>query len=97
MTDLGRQAQQLTLLLEPLAAMMVKKIHPVRDDLTKNAACREYGRGWIEEHIRNGDLTPRIKGQQHIFSRAEIEALRAVSMQAPQVFVKENTGRRRGK
>lgn len=88
MTDIGRQAQQLSLLLEPLAAMMVKKIHPIKDEMTKNAACREYGRGWIEKQILDGNLTPRIKGQQRIFSRAEIEMLRAVDIQTPEVRIK---------
>lgn len=88
MDNLGLQAQQLSLLLEPLAAMMVKKIHPIKDELTKNAACREYGRGWIEKQILEGNLTPRVKGQQRIFSRAEIETLRAVDIMTPKIKVK---------
>lgn len=95
MDDLGRQAQQLQLLLEPLAAMMVKKIHPVQDELTKNAAYREYGRGWIEEQILAGNLTPRAKGQKRVLSRADIETLRAVSMQAPKVIIRTTTRKRR--
>ena len=83
------------MLLEPLAAMMVKKIHPVQDELTKNAACREYGRGWIEMHILNGNLTPKVKGQKRILARAEIETLRAVESQTPKVSIKNNTGHRR--
>lgn len=95
MTDIGIQAQQLSLLLEPLAAMMVKKIHPVRDELTKNAAYREYGRTWIDEQIRLGNLVPRAKGQQRILSRADIETLRAVYAQTTKVSARLNTGRRK--
>ena len=95
MTDIGIQAQQLTLLLEPLAAMMVKKIHPVKDELTKNAAYREYGRGWIDEQIRLGNLIPHTKGQQRILSRADIETLRAVDARTTRVEARLNTGRRK--
>ena len=88
---MGKQARQLALLLDPLAAMMVKKIHPVKDELSMNAAYKEYGRAWIEEQRFKGNLTARAKGNRLVLSRAEIETLRAVYEQTPKVIIKNST------
>jgi len=89
MDDIGRQAQRLSLLLEPLAAMMVKKIRPIDDELSTNAAYKAYGRAWIEDQRRRGNLSPVAKGQRLVWSRSEIEALRAVEMQHPKVVTRQ--------
>lgn len=85
MTDIGLQARQLANLLEPLAAMMVKKINPVKDDISLNAAYKAFGRAWVEKQRFNGNLTIRSKGKYLILSRAELETLRAVDNATPQV------------
>lgn len=93
MTDIGIQAKQLANLLEPLAAMMVKKISPVKDDITLNAAYKAFGRAWVEEQRFAGNITPRAKGKYLILSRAELETLRAVDNATPKVRVKLTTGK----
>ena len=95
MTELGIQARELANLLEPLAAMMVKKIHPIQDEISMNAAYREYGRTWIEEQRLNGNLTPVTKGNRRVLSRADIEALRAVYSRTPKVTIKTTTKARK--
>lgn len=88
MNDIGLQARQLYNLLEPLAAMMVKKIHPIQDEISVNAANKEYGRAWVEEQRFNGNITPRAKGKRLVFSRAELETLRAVDNTTPKVKIR---------
>lgn len=92
MDDIGLQAQRLALLLEPLVAMMVKKIRPLDDELSTNAAYKAYGRAWVEEQRRRGNISPAVKGQKLIWSRAELEALRAVDLQHPKVIVRQQHG-----
>lgn len=91
MDVIGQKAAQLALLLEPLAAMMVKRIHPVDDEISMNAAYREYGRAWIEAHRERGNLLPRGKGNKLVLSRADIETLRAVESERPKVSLKTGT------
>lgn len=85
MNEIGLQAKQLANLLEPLAAMMVKKINPVKDDMTLNAAYKAFGRAWVEKQRFQGNITLRAKGKYLILSRAELETLRAVDNATPQV------------
>lgn len=95
MNEIGLQAQQLANLLEPLAAMMVKKIHPIQDEVSMNAAYRDYGRAWVERHRLNGNITPRQKGQRLVLSRAELETLRAVDDATPKVVIRHPKRRRK--
>lgn len=88
MNDIGLQAKQLANLLEPLAAMMVKRIHPIQDEITLNAAYKSFGRAWVEEQRFHGNITPRAKGKYLILSRAELETLRAVDNATPKVVVR---------
>ena len=93
MTDIGLQARQLSNLLEPLAAMMVKKIRPVEDELTLNAAYKTFGRAWVERQRLEGNLTLRPKGKYLILSRAELETLRAVDNATVKAVIKPSTRR----
>lgn len=94
MDNIGMEAQRLTLLLEPLAAMMVKKIRPVEDELSTNAAYKAFGRAWVEDQRRRGNLSPIVKGQRLVWSRSELETLRAVDMQHPKVVERQQRGTR---
>lgn len=96
MDSIGIQAKQLYNLLEPIAAMMVKRIHPVEDEVSMNAAYREYGRTWVEEQRLIGNITPRRKGKRLVLSRAELDTLRVVSDQTPKVIIRSNPRRRAG-
>ena len=92
MDNLGLQAKQLEILLEPLAALMVKKIRPVDDELSTNAAYKTFGRGWVEEQRARGNISPSVRGNRLVWSRAELEALRAVSLQHPKIVSRNQTG-----
>ena len=84
-------------MLEPLAAMMVKKIRPLDDEISMNEAYRSYGRAWVEDQRRRGNITPRSRGNRLILSRSELETVRAVCDQTPEVIFKRSVGRRRAK
>lgn len=88
MNEIGIQARQLANLLEPLAAMMVKKIRPVEDEISLNAAYKAFGRAWVDEQRANGNITPRSKGNRLILSRAELETLKAVSNATPKAEIR---------
>ena len=88
MDSIGQQARQLANLLEPLAAMMLKRIHPLDDELSMSAAYKAYGRVWIEDHRRRGNLTPHRRGNRLLLSRADCETLLAVDNQTPKVIFK---------
>lgn len=85
MDEIGLQAQRLSEVLDPLAAMIVKKIRPVDDDLSTNAAYKAFGRAWVEDQRRRGNIFPTSRGQRLIWSRAELETLRSVDLRRPEV------------
>lgn len=94
MDELGIKAKQLTLLLEPLAAMMVKRIRPIEDDLSTNAAYKAFGRAWVEDQRRRGNIDPIVKGQRLVWSRSQLETLRSADMMVPKVVLKTHSGKR---
>ena len=90
MDNVGIAAQKLTLLLKPMAAMIVKEIRPVDDDISVNLAYKTYGRNWVERHRVAGNLQERKHGNRTILSRAQIECLRAAELDTPQLVFRAN-------
>ena len=62
-----------------LAAAIVKRMSPGDDEITTRQAYAKYGKGWIEEAVRNDLLHPRRKGHAKnsavMFSQHEILTL----------------------
>lgn len=80
MDSIGVMAEQLSSVLEPLAAMIVRKIKPSDDDMSMRAAQREYGFAWVNDHARRGNIEFRAKGKRQVVSRTQLELLRASEM-----------------
>lgn len=85
MNHLGLEAQKLATVLKPMVALIVKEIRPLDDDLSMNAAYKEYGRLWVEGQRRAGNLQERHRGRRIYVSRAEIELLRTAELSTPQL------------
>lgn len=78
-------AEQMGLIMQPLAAMIVSKIRPVEDDMTLYAARRDYGYAWVDDHVRRGNIVFHLKGKRKVTSRTKIELLRASEAQDAKV------------
>lgn len=61
-----------------IADAVVKKVYPVQDDLSTREAYKAYGRVWIEEKVMEGKVRGRRVGGKVIYSRHELDTLRAV-------------------
>ncbi len=90
MDNIGREAEKIFFLLKPMVSMIVKEIRPTEDDISMNAAYKTYGRIWIEEHRRNGNLQERKHGRRIMLSRAQIECLRAAELETPHLVFRAN-------
>lgn len=77
MNSIGLLAEQMGLIIKPLAAMVVREVRPTDDDISLHAARKEYGWSWVDSHISEGNLDFRIKGKRRVLSRASLELLRA--------------------
>ena len=97
MTQDGLKAKELQRLLKPLVAAIVKEVAPVKDEITANEAVTNFicTRRWLDEKTLNGDLTPRYVGKSKIYSRADIEALKATES-TPVMIVTPRRGRPKG-
>ena len=78
-------AEQIGLIMQPLAAMIVSKIKPADDDVTLYAARKDYGYAWVDDHIRRGNIVFHLKGKRKVTSRTKIELIRASEAQDAKV------------
>lgn len=61
-----------------LVALELKKISsPMEDAITQNEAFRIYGRAWVERQVERGRLSPCYHGSRKMYSRAELERVKA--------------------
>lgn len=95
MTQDGLNALELQRMMKPFVAMVIREAIPKKDEISTNQAYRDYGRRWIDSKTLSGDLTPAARGGKTIYSRAQIEALRAVETVQPALSQPRKRGRRR--
>lgn len=88
MNQVGYDAQELRTLLAPMVAMIVETIRPVQNILTVNQAYEKYGRRWIDDQIREGNLSFSTHGKRLTLSRADIECLLAAEKRQPKIEFK---------
>lgn len=65
-------------LTDLIADAVVKKVYPVKDDLSTREAYKAYGRVWLDEMVREGKALGRRIGGKVVYSRHELDTLRAV-------------------
>lgn len=80
MNSIGLLAEQIGVLLKPLAAMVVREVRPTDDDISLHAARKEYGWSWVDSHISEGNLEFRVKGKRRVLSRTSLELLRSAEV-----------------
>lgn len=94
MTQDGIQANELRRFLKPFVAMVVQEVAPRKDELSANQAYKDYGRRWIDAKTESGDLTPRYVNQRKLYSKAQIETLKAVESVPASITVKSPSVKR---
>lgn len=60
-----------------IADAIVKRTCPVEDEISTSEAYALYGRRWVEDHLRTGLLHRSAIGNRLVYSRHELECLRA--------------------
>lgn len=61
-----------------LVALEIRReLKPQDDEITQNEAWRDYGRSWIKKYSDMGMLTSTFHGNKRMYSRAEIERVKA--------------------
>ena len=72
-----------------LVALELKKIMaPQEDEISTNTAYDTYGRGWINKYTASNDLHPQYRGNKKVYSKAEIERVRAKENAVARVIIK---------
>lgn len=87
MDTIGQAAEQLRGLLDPMVALLVRQVRPVDDEISLRAAHEEFGRRWVDSHVKRGNITFRDKGKRRVLSRADLESLRAAEYFTPQLVM----------
>lgn len=77
---------------EVIAFYLKKELDPVSDLLTTNTAYKDYGRSWIEGYVKQGLLTVQRHGKKRLYSRAQIELIRAKENEAVRIASRKRKG-----
>lgn len=64
-----------------IADAIIRRLHPVQDDISENQALKEYGEKWIKRMKREGLAEYRKVGNRNIFSRHQLDCLREAERQ----------------
>ena len=59
-----------------IADAIIRRLHPVRDDISENQALKEYGEKWLKRMKREGLAEYRKVGNRNVFSRHQLDCLR---------------------
>lgn len=71
-----------------IALEIQKNIHPNKDAIPQNEAFRNYGRAWIEKQLNRGLLNPKFHGSRKMYSKSEIERVKAKENAAARLIMK---------
>jgi hypothetical protein len=80
-----------------IADAIVRKIMPVKDDITEHQAKRAYGSRWIQKMKTYGLAKESRVGCRIIYSRAHLNALRAAEREYDQIFLQRRANRNKNK
>lgn len=70
---------------ELIADAVIKRISPVDDDLSQREAISKYGNQWLRDMERRQLAHPHRIGNRKVYSRHELDTLRAIERQQAQL------------
>lgn len=75
--------------ISALIALELKRLSsPTEDEVSTNEAHRIYGRRWVERFTKLGELHPLYRGNKRVYSRSELERVRAKDTISARLLVK---------
>jgi len=83
--DLMEQAEFFS---DLVADAILKKTAPVRDDLSQREAEAAYGTRWLRKMRQEGLATWRLVGRRVVYSRHQLDCLRAAERQHSELILK---------
>ena len=72
---------------ELIADAIIRRWHPIEDELTTREAHKAYGREWVERAVAQHKVSPYRIGQKVCFSRTELDALRTLEKREARVVL----------
>lgn len=72
--------QNLTTMTELIADAVVKRVYPLKDELSTREAYATYGRAWVMKMEEEGRIRGRRVGGKVVFSRHSLDCLLAVEL-----------------
>ena len=77
MDSIGNIFHDLMTASDLIADAIIKRPRPLEDELSTSEAYGLYGRRWVEDRLRTGLLHRSAIGNRLVYSRHELECLRA--------------------
>lgn len=72
-----------------LVALEIQRyMAPQDDEISTNAAYDQYGRAWVQRYTNLKQLNPVTRGNKRVYSRSEIERVRAKESAAARLMIK---------
>lgn len=81
------EMEQLLADAEVIADAIIRRWHPIEDELSTREAYKAYGRAWVEDAVARRDIHPYKIGQKVCYSRTELDALRALQRREARAIV----------
>ena len=86
MDNIGELARQISLIIEPVIAGVVKQLKPADDLITLTKARKMYGEAFIERNSKQGNIDFYPSGKRSLLSRSQLELLRSAEKFNPAQF-----------
>ena len=75
---------------ELIADAIIKKMQPVKDDLTESQARKAYGVRWLNRMVESGHAEYHWIGSRKIFSRHQLDCLRTAERRRAELVFRKN-------
>lgn len=75
---------------EIIADAVIKRIQPVKDDLTESQARKAFGVRWLNKMVENGNAHYHWIGSRKIFSRHQLDCLRLAERRRAEIISRKN-------
>lgn len=83
--ELSRELETLT---DLIADAIIRKTNPLQDDLSERQARDSYGARWLNRQVKLGCATSRRVGNRKVYSRHQLNCLRAAERQCASLIIK---------
>ena len=88
MDFLGHSAFELQSMLRPIVDLIVKEIHPTKDEISLNEARSKYPRRWVDSQLERGNLKRVHRGNRWVVSSADLACLWAAEHEPARIIFK---------